>query len=424
MADKREEMLKWLEDELKIETKWKIVYLHYPLYCSLYINSKLSSCYEKARIQREYLEGIFTKNGVHLVISGHNNTYEYVRKEAAGGPENFKGTVYLVCGTAGNKKGHNLFGGHSFIRNKKIDLKMMEMEIRMKEMELYIKRMEMHIKDLEFNMEKMEMNMEQKEINMVDIKALKQTADDVENKMNMNESDHKIESLIVGKDTRQMNKNRSKNNKIEIGRREGMEREREEGKKTKKVEINKNKHMERKRQKRKDTEGVIKVENTKKNKNIERKKMKNIEAVEIQKDEDRKKKREKLKILEEKRETEIEKEKEMQIKKLDMMKSVMNLKAIELKKIRDEMDTKDLDMKNEIELMMDIQKLQEEYTKIKAFNIYVKQFSKATGYCEFDIDSEKIAVRFNGIDYESGDVDQQESKEFTELDYFEIKNHR
>jgi hypothetical protein len=74
--------------------------------------------------------------------------------------------------------------------------------------------------------------------------------------------------------------------------------------------------------------------------------------------------------------------------------------------------------------MMDIQKLQEEYEKNKSFNIYVKRFLKATGYCELDINSEKIAVRFNGIDYESGDVDQQESKEFTELDYFEIKNYR
>jgi hypothetical protein len=306
-VQERNAMLSWLRKELSFETKWKIVYLHYPLYCSHDLNNIKSPCVRDAKTQREHLESIFTEFGVQLVISGHDHTYDHTRpiiKQGIKSPQGFEGTVYLTCGTAGYRSGHYT-DSDEFIKDKKIDLKMMETELNMNEMELKLKQMEMKMQRMKNNLKRMDMKKKgvnlQKEIdiNILDGKA--------------NEGGHEEINM------------------------EGLETNSE------------------------DLLGLKKME-------VEKAEIENIE--------------EKIKT-----------------KKLDM-KNVEDLK------------------------MMDIQKLQEEYEKNKSFNIYVKRFLKATGYCELDINSEKIAVRFNGIDYESGDVDQQESKEFTELDYFEIKNYR
>lgn len=69
----KNEMIKWLIDDLKnTNKKWKIAYMHRPMYCSMNGNDCIGDS-EKLRI---LLEDIFIKYNLDLVVTGHRHNYE------------------------------------------------------------------------------------------------------------------------------------------------------------------------------------------------------------------------------------------------------------------------------------------------------------------------------------------------------------
>ena len=109
----------WLSKDLKSSNKkWKIVYLHRPLYCSFESDYH---CGSSAQKMRELLEEILMENKVDLILAGHVHTYERLYP-VYDGKIDFKSMnkdrsvytnpnypVHVVCGAAGN---HNeLYGG-------------------------------------------------------------------------------------------------------------------------------------------------------------------------------------------------------------------------------------------------------------------------------------------------------------------------
>ncbi len=65
-------MLEWLDEDLQKPAKWKIVYMHRPLYCS----KENSDCDEDAEGLRILFESIFLEHNVDLVVTGHRHNYE------------------------------------------------------------------------------------------------------------------------------------------------------------------------------------------------------------------------------------------------------------------------------------------------------------------------------------------------------------
>ena len=80
--------LRWLDERLgKSDARWKIAFLHHPLYTSgRYRNT--------ARIHRWALEPILTRHGVNVVFSGHEHIYQRTVLE--------NGIQYFVSGGAGS----------------------------------------------------------------------------------------------------------------------------------------------------------------------------------------------------------------------------------------------------------------------------------------------------------------------------------
>ncbi len=71
----KERMLDWLTKDLSsTRKKWKIVYMHRPLYCSV----QKKTCIHDVINLRNLLEEIFLKYSVDLVLSGHVHNYERV----------------------------------------------------------------------------------------------------------------------------------------------------------------------------------------------------------------------------------------------------------------------------------------------------------------------------------------------------------
>ena len=98
----------WLENDLKSSTKrWKIVYLHRPLYVSYNVDFS-------AKDMIEFYEEIFYNAKIDLVLSGHTHAYERLFpiynntidfdsiKNNTNVYNNPKYPTYLVCGTGGN----------------------------------------------------------------------------------------------------------------------------------------------------------------------------------------------------------------------------------------------------------------------------------------------------------------------------------
>lgn len=106
--------LNWLEKDLNsTKKKWKVTYMHRPLYCSRSDND----CNNGAEKLRNLIEEILQKNKVDIVLTGHVHTYErlfpiYNKKvdnESLGNNKNTyynpKYPVHIICGAAGSKEG-------------------------------------------------------------------------------------------------------------------------------------------------------------------------------------------------------------------------------------------------------------------------------------------------------------------------------
>jgi hypothetical protein len=88
------EQVKWADAELSASrSKWKIVFFHHPLYSSGERHGSDVSL-------RDVLEPIFEKDGVSLVLTGHDHFYERVK------PQN--GIPYFVVGSGGQLRRGNI----------------------------------------------------------------------------------------------------------------------------------------------------------------------------------------------------------------------------------------------------------------------------------------------------------------------------
>jgi hypothetical protein len=102
----------WLQKDLKeTKKKWKIVYLHRPVYCS---DSTNIGCTDG--LIRSHFEEIFFQNKVDLVLSGDIHNYErfypiyegIIDQEAIKDKNVYKNPkypTYLICGATGSIKG-------------------------------------------------------------------------------------------------------------------------------------------------------------------------------------------------------------------------------------------------------------------------------------------------------------------------------
>jgi uncharacterized protein (TIGR03437 family) len=92
-------MLKWLEQDLASTRKfWRIVFFHHPGYAT----GKHASEPEAARV-RDLVVPILEKYGVHLVLNGHEHTYQRTYELRGGAPvdANSGGIVYVTSGGGG-----------------------------------------------------------------------------------------------------------------------------------------------------------------------------------------------------------------------------------------------------------------------------------------------------------------------------------
>ncbi len=76
----------WLQKELVASgSDWKIAFFHHPLYSS-------GATHGSADLQRELLEPVFVKNGVNVVLTGHEHFYERIKPQ--------KGIAYFIVGSS------------------------------------------------------------------------------------------------------------------------------------------------------------------------------------------------------------------------------------------------------------------------------------------------------------------------------------
>jgi 3',5'-cyclic AMP phosphodiesterase CpdA len=108
--------LKWLEDELaKDESRWKIAFLHHPLYSS-------GGKHGSSSALREVVEPILLKNGVNVVFAGHDHFYERIKPQ--------QGIYHFVSGAGGKlRKGDVKKGSPLTALAYDIDMSFMLIEI-------------------------------------------------------------------------------------------------------------------------------------------------------------------------------------------------------------------------------------------------------------------------------------------------------
>jgi len=81
-----DKQLDWLDKQLADSgSEWKICFFHHPLYSS-------GETHGSAVLQREKLEPLFVKNGVNVVLSGHEHFYERIKPQ--------KGIQYFILGNS------------------------------------------------------------------------------------------------------------------------------------------------------------------------------------------------------------------------------------------------------------------------------------------------------------------------------------
>jgi hypothetical protein len=87
--------LEWLENELRLPSRWKIVYFHHPGFSISVFNNPMYPRKEYVTVQDYYIP-LFEKYGVDLVMNGHTHLFETSQKA---------GIHYLIVGPAGGDMG-------------------------------------------------------------------------------------------------------------------------------------------------------------------------------------------------------------------------------------------------------------------------------------------------------------------------------
>ncbi len=118
----RTEFQSWLKNDLKKTNKrWKIVFLHRPLYCSF---DSDYHCGSSSKKMRNLLEETLHDNKVDLILSGHVHAYERlypiyngeIDKKSVNEDKtiykNPKYPVHIVCGAAGSRQ--KLYDGNFY----------------------------------------------------------------------------------------------------------------------------------------------------------------------------------------------------------------------------------------------------------------------------------------------------------------------
>jgi acid phosphatase len=94
------EQLKWFEEALaKSTAKWKVVFLHHPLYSSADRHGLNGPDNEEMLRVRKLLEPLYIKYGVQISINGHDHVYERTK------PQN--GVNYFTSGAGGKLRKGN-----------------------------------------------------------------------------------------------------------------------------------------------------------------------------------------------------------------------------------------------------------------------------------------------------------------------------
>jgi hypothetical protein len=87
------EQVSWLQQQLSSSSDWKICFFHHPLYSAGQFHGSDVDL-------RDRIEPILEKNGVNVVLSGHDHVYERIAPQ--------HGISYFVIGNSGQLRFHNL----------------------------------------------------------------------------------------------------------------------------------------------------------------------------------------------------------------------------------------------------------------------------------------------------------------------------
>jgi hypothetical protein len=88
------QQLAWIDSQLKGSTaKWKICFFHHPMFTAAMFHGPDLDL-------RRQLMPLFTKDGVNLVLSGHEHVYEHIKPQA--------GVYLFVLGNSGELRIHNI----------------------------------------------------------------------------------------------------------------------------------------------------------------------------------------------------------------------------------------------------------------------------------------------------------------------------
>ncbi|MCX5806037.1 MAG: metallophosphoesterase [Proteobacteria bacterium] len=83
--------LEWLKEELKINSLFKIVFLHKPLFPTIFGKGY---CLDRYAADRDSLHDLFVKSGVNIVFAGHEHLYNKIEKD---------GIIYVTTGGGGSR---------------------------------------------------------------------------------------------------------------------------------------------------------------------------------------------------------------------------------------------------------------------------------------------------------------------------------
>jgi predicted phosphodiesterase len=116
--------VKWIEQALAASSaKWKIAYMHHPMYSS---GKRHGSDLEL----RAFLEPLFLKYGVRVVLAGHEHFYERLKPQ--------QGIAYFTAGSAGKLRAGNIRRGPFFAAGFDTDLSFMLFELSDEELHFQV----------------------------------------------------------------------------------------------------------------------------------------------------------------------------------------------------------------------------------------------------------------------------------------------
>ncbi len=88
------QQLSWIDSQLKNSSaKWKVCFFHHPLFTAAMFHGPDIDL-------RKQLMPLFTKDGVNLVLSGHQHVYERIKPQ--------EGIYFFVVGNSGQLRYHNI----------------------------------------------------------------------------------------------------------------------------------------------------------------------------------------------------------------------------------------------------------------------------------------------------------------------------